>query len=48
MGVVNLERNQIEVENVELEAEDYESDNEPGFHEKISPDLFKDDGEDNE
>ena len=28
MGVVNLERNQIEVEHVELEASDYEGDNE--------------------
>ena len=28
MGVVSLERNQLEVEDVELEAEDYEGDNE--------------------
>lgn len=28
MGVVNLERNQLDVEDVELEAEDFEGDNE--------------------
>lgn len=32
MGVVNLERNQMEIEDVELEAEDYEGDNEETMH----------------
>ena len=39
MGVVNLERKEMEIGEVELEAEDYEGDNEEAIH--IDPSEIK-------